>query len=173
MNNTNEIFISTYTITTTTNNNYKDVQCTKQKITLEKLNAYAEQLKDYLLKIDYTKTSSYDNSDDDRASCSESKWSGVKYCEINPLSNSEHLIVQNDTVIGVVFFIRNNNGNTYTRVFLFDGSIQQTICMGYSASHSSSWTYIDQVRLVKRGENDTPLEGNSINFRQSEMYPSL
>ncbi len=141
------------------------------KVTREQLEKYAEQLKDYLLKIDYTRTRSYDSSDDDRVEDSSSRWNGVKYCEINPLENSRHLVVQGDTVIGVMFVVRDDE--EIPRFFLFDGSVQQSMTMGYSASHSSEWTYVNSVTLVKRGEGGVPEKGNSVNFSQSKMYPSI
>ncbi len=143
------------------------------QITKEKLEQYAEDLKDYLLEIHYSEHRTYDNSDDDRVEDSESHWDGIRYCEIDPLKNAEHLVIKDDAVAGVVFFIRNNSQKVKRHVFLFDGSCQQRITMGYSASHSSSWTYITKIRLVKRGENGAPEQGRDVNFEQSEMYPSF
>ncbi len=167
MNNT--IVVTTYNINL---EGRKRVQCVEKQITQAQLESYAEQLKDYLLKIDYTRTRSYDNSDDDRVTDSFSKWDGVKYCEIEPLNNSKHLVVDGDTVVGVMFEVRDSNCEK-THVFLFNGEVQESMSLGYSASHSSDWTYVNTVTLVKRGENGAPQEGYSLRFCQSKMYPSI
>ncbi len=147
--------------------------CYEVAVSQEQLNNYAQQLKDYLIKIDVTYTRSYDNSDDDRVTDSFSEWRAVRYCEIQPLENSKHLLVKDDKVVGVVFHVRNNRGDVETQSFLFDGSIQEKFSMGYSASHSSSWTSVDKVTLVKRGQDGAPTEGGNVDFSQSHMYPSI
>ena len=75
-------------------------------------------------------------------------------------------------IVGVVFVVKNGN-NSYTRAFSFDGSIAQSMRLGYSASHSSSFEYVDRVSLLKRGENDAPETAREAKFEQSEMFPSL
>ena len=41
-------------------------------------------------------------------------------------------------IVGVVFVVTSGN-NKYTRAFSFDGSIAQSMRLGYSASHSSNY----------------------------------
>ncbi len=161
------------TVSTISHDSRGRTSCKQKAVTEEQLKLYAEQLADSLLKIEYTRTHSYDNSDDDRVSDSDSSWDGVRYCEIEPMKNSRHLVVRGNSVIGIVFFIRTNSRKIDRYVFLFDGSVQEEIAMGYSASHSSDWTYINSVYLVKRGLDGAPEEGSSVNFEQSEMYPSF
>ena len=78
----------------------------------------------------------------------------------------------NDEFVGVVFVVRKGY-DKYTRAFSFDGSIAQSMRLGYYASHSSHFEYVDRVSLVKRGENGVPKTDRDANFNQSEMYPSL
>ncbi len=165
-----EIVVSTYA---TGCDGKRSARYGERQITQEQLAVYAEQLKDYLLKVECTKSRSYDNSDDDRVVSSDYSWGTVKYCEIDPLKNSKHLIVEGDTVVGVMFFVRDNRQDIEKYAFTFDGRVQETIRMGYSASHSSEWTYLEKVSLVKRGEDGAPNEGYSIDFSQSKMYPSI
>ncbi len=167
-----KITVSNYKILHDDYRNRDYAQCSLVEVTQQQLDNYAQQLADYLLKIDVTYTRSYDSSDDDRVTDSFRKWSAVRYCEISPLKNSKHLAVVDDKVVGIVFEVKEDRG-TSTHLFLFDGSIKETFSMGYSASHSSSYTYIDNVTLVKRGQDGAPMEGSNIYFSQSRMYPSI
>lgn len=56
-------------------------------------------------------------------------------------------------IVSVVFVVDKGKSSEYTRAFSFDGKIAQTMRLGYSASHSSSFTYVDRVSLVKKGTN--------------------
>ncbi len=161
------------TCTIVTKETYKYAECKEIQVSKEQLERYEEQLKDYLLAVYCSNTASYDNSDDDRASCSERSWGTVRHYEIEPKENSKYLIVDGDKVIGVKFVIKDGSYDKYTYKFLFDESIQSTFRMGYSASHSSSWTYINRVLLTKRGENGAPNKGGIVRFEQTRMYPSF
>ena len=132
-----------------------------------------KELEQYLLSLEEISTSSYDDSDDERVTPSSRYTVSRKYREINPRKNSESLLMVDGKIVGVVFVVRDNSRNTYTRAFSFDGSIAQSMRLGYSASHSSCFEYVDRVSLVKRGENGAPETAREANFSQSEMYPSL
>ena len=130
------------------------------------------ELEPYLLSLEETSITSYDDSDDERVEPSYSYTVRCKYREINPRKNAESLLMVDDKIVGVVFVVRNGY-NEYTRAFSFDGSIAQSMRLGYSASHSSNFEYVDRVSLVKRGEKGVPETAREANFFQSEMYPSL
>lgn len=142
-------------------------------ISKEEFLKLTEEFKDYLLYVEGTKTSSYDNSDDERAECSSHDTPFGRFYELSPMENSEHLLRIDGKIKGVVFFIKSGSDKFEYRPFLFDNSIKNTARLGYSASHSSSFTYIEKVSLVKKGENGVPETAKTINFIQSEMYPSI
>ena len=131
-----------------------------------------KELEPYLLSLEETSVSSYDDSDDERVTPSSRYTVKRKYREINPRKNSESLLMVDGKIVGVVFVVKNGN-DKYTRAFSFDGSIAQSMRLGYSASHSSCFEYVDRVSLVKRGENGVPETDREADFFQSEMFPSL
>ena len=96
----------------------------------------------------------------------------VKYRQLNPKENANHLLLVDNKIVGVVFTVKNGN-DTYFKAFSFDGKIAQSMRLGWSASHSSQFEYVDRISLAKRGENGVPSEAKEVNFVQSEMYPSL
>lgn len=142
-------------------------------ISKEELSVIDEDLKDYLICVEGSEESSYDNSDDDRAGCYSSSSKFKYHCEIDPKENTEHLIVIDGKVKGVVFYLSKGYNDYEYYHFLFDGSIQQSFRMGYSASHSSDFCYVNKVTLVKRGENGVPCEGKKIYFRHGRMDTSV
>lgn len=139
----------------------------------EKFEKLVEGLDNYFLYVEGVEESGYDNSDDDRAGCSRSRWPFRYYYEIEPRENSKHLLVIDGKVAGVVFFIRKGYSDVYYKPFLFDNSITNSIRLGYSASHSSNFTYIEKVSLVKKGENGLPETGKTISFILSESSTSI
>lgn len=127
-----------------------------------------EELKDKLLLVEGVDESSYDNSDDDRCGCYHSRYPFAYYYEIDPIKNSKHLLRINGEIKGVVFTITSGYRDVYYYSFLFDGSIKNSITLGYSASHSSNYIIIEKVSLVKRGEGKAPDEGKTISFQMSK-----
>lgn len=138
----------------------------------EKFLEVCEKLKPYLLALEETATTSYDDSDDERVTPSQTYTKNVRYREINPKENAEHLLMVDNEIVGVVFTVKNGN-DRYFRAFSFDGKIAQSMRLGWSASHSSSFQYVDRVSLKLRGKDGTPKEAKDANFVQSEMFPSL
>lgn len=133
----------------------------------------ANKLLDCLLKIEGTETSSYDNSDDDRASCSSSSSKFVTYRRIDPYKDSEALLWSDGgKICGIVFRIKSGSKTT-PYAFLFESKESSSLRLGYSASHSSSYTYIERVTLVKKGENGAPNEARSLSFERSETDPDI
>ena len=132
----------------------------------------AKRLDGYLLKIYYTDSYSYDDSDDDRAGCYSSSSASVVYGELDPYYNSEAMIWMESEIKGVVFRVTEGR-EEYRYAFLFDGSINQTMTLGYSASHSSNYIYVNRVELVKKGENGAPQRGDSISFHPGKSATSL
>ena len=127
-----------------------------------------------MLKIECTESRSYDNSDDDRVESSSSSYDFVRYGEINAKENSKSLLFVDNQLKGVVFYVTPKSGYKIEKdCFYFDGSIKQTMMLGYSASHSSCYTYVNKVTLVKKGVNGVPKSGQNIRFNQHEMYPSF
>ena len=133
---------------------------------------FCKEMEPYLLSLEEVSTSSYDDSDDERVTPSSSYSVRCTYRELNPRNNAESLLMVDGKIVGVVFVVTNGN-EKYTRAFSFDGSIAQTMRLGYSASHSSSFQYVDRVSLVKRGQNGVPETAREARFDQHEMYPSL
>ena len=134
----------------------------------------AKQMLDgYLLKIEKEEIRSYDNSDDDRVEPSSSQNESVSYYAIDVENNTESLLRVDGEIKGVIFRVRDNNKEEYLHAFMFDGSVQQSMRLGYSASHSSCFTIVKKVTLVKKGENGAPNSANFVKFNQSEMYPSI
>ena len=156
-----------------------DLEKCAQKPTLiseEELEALVEEFKDYYVYVEGTETSSYDNSDDERVEDSSSEWSFGHFYELAPLENSKHLLRIDGKIRGVVFFVRNSKSyhdEYFYEAFLFDNSIKNVLSMGYSASHSSQYTYVEKVSLVRRDDPRAPKSARPINLRQSTMYPSI
>ena len=75
-------------------------------------------------------------------------------------------------IIGVVFTVTNGN-DKYFKAFSFDGKVAQSMRLGWSASHSSSFVYVDKVSLINKEDKEAPEEARDADFVQSEMYPSL
>lgn len=138
----------------------------------ERFEKVCKQLEPYLLSLEEVSISSYDDSDDERVTPTRRETVRRKYREINPRENAEHLLMVDDKIVGVVFVVKNGN-DQYTRAFSFDGTIAQSMRLGYYASHSSYFEYVDRVSLVKRGQNGVPNTDREARFSQSEMYPSL
>ena len=141
-------------------------------IDAELFEATCKELEPYLLSLEEISISSYDDSDDERVTPSSRRTVRCTYREINPRENAEYLLMIDGKIVGVVFVVRNGKAE-YTRAFSFDGSVAQSMRLGYSASHSSNFTYVDQVSLVKRGENGIPETAREARFDQHELYPSL
>ena len=136
--------------------------------------AEVERLKDYLLKIEAVYSTSYDDSDDERVTPSDSRYDEVKYAELRATDDSNAMLFVDGVLRGVVFDVKQGYGREIIRhAFLFDGSVQESIWMGYSTSHSSRSTYIHTISLVKRGEGDAPEEGSYVSYTQSESNPDL
>ena len=131
-----------------------------------------KELEPYLLCLEETRTTSYDDSDDERVTPSSTYTVSVKYRQLNPKENANHLLLVDNKIVGVVFTVKNGN-DTYFKAFSFDGKIAQSMRLGWSASHSSQFQYVDRISLAKRGENGVPTEAKDANFIQNEMFPSL
>ncbi len=128
---------------------------------------------EHLLKIYYSDTSSYDNSDDDRVTDSYRSSSSYVYREVNVEQDLYGVVMKNGEITGVVFYVKNNSRDVYAEVFNFDGKPKNSMTLGYSASHSSSYTTVGRVELVKRGENGAPESAKTARFIQHEMYPEI
>ena len=138
---------------------------------MEKIKA---ALDGHLLKFQGTKTSSYDNSDDDRVEDSYDSYSFTSYGSVDAEKDSEYLLWVNGKLVGVLFTVTPTRGRDISRhAFFFDGSVAQSTCQGYSASHSSSHTYLEKVSLVPAGKGGAPETAYPTRFDQSEMYPSF
>ena len=126
-------------------------------------------LKDYLICIEGSESSSYDDSDDERSGCYSSSGTFKHYREINPVDHSEYLMYDGDDLIGVYFKISKGYNDYDYFQFLFDGSLKQSFRIGYSASHSSNFVYVENVTLVKKGENGAPTSASEAHFYRSGM----
>lgn len=138
-------------------------------LTEEEFAEIEKKLSKYLLRIDYTNTRSYDNSDDDRVEDSYSSSDSYVYRSIDFKEDSKALLMLDGEIKGVVYVV---DCKEYYP-FLFDGSYQRTISLGYSASHSSQYTYINKVSLVKKGTKGVSEEERTAKFNQNGMFPSL
>ena len=127
----------------------------------------------HLLKIYYTDQCSYDNSDDERASDSYYSSASYVYRTVNLKQDLYGIVMRDGEVTGVVFYIKNDRGEAHAEVFNFNGCPRNSATMGYSASHSSSYTTICRVELVRRGENGAPEHAEEARFIQHQRYPQL
>ena len=130
-------------------------------------------LKDCLLYVEGSETSSYDDSDDDRAGSYWSQSAFGHYYEIGLRENSKHLLRIDGQIRGVVFYIRSGYNDVTYEPFLFDNSIKNSMTLGYTASHSSDYVTVKKVSLVRRGEGNVPESAKVIDFSQSKMYPQI
>ena len=144
-----------------------------KKVSEEFLKILEDEFKDYLLYIEGETSYEYDNSDDERASSYSSSTKFGYYRDLDIINNSEHLIVVNDKVIGVVFYISEGYNSYRYYEFLFDGSYKKSFSVGYSASHSSHFVYVEKVSLVKKGENGVPTTANKMTFKISSTATSI
>ncbi len=142
-------------------------------ISPSKLQEVAKKLDGYLLKINYTNDTSYDNSDDDRVEDSSSSYSSIYYKKFDVVKNSKSLLRINGEIVGVVFRVTSGRDEPRLYGFTFDNSIKQSMTLGYSASHSSYYITITSVTLVKKGENGAPDEGYFVNFEPSSTSTSI
>ena len=132
----------------------------------------AKRLEGYLLKISYSDSYSYDNSDDDRAGFYTNSSSSVVYGRLDPYTNSEAMIWMDGEIKGIVFRVTEDR-EEYRYAFFFDGSIRQTMTLGYSASHSSNYIYVNGVSLVEKGKEGAPQDGKSVSFHPGKHSTSL
>ena len=126
-----------------------------------------------LLKIYFEDTRSYDNSDDERVTDSYSQSNSYVYREVNVEQDLYGLVMRDGEITGVVFYVKSGMYDVYTKVFNFNGQPKTFMRLGYSASHSSSYTTVVRVMLVNKGENGAPESAKEATFIQSEMYPSI
>ena len=150
---------------------FKKSDC--KKISPEEKEKITSLFADHLLKIYYSDSSSYDNSDDERASDSYYSYSSYVYREVNIEQDLYAVKIRDGEITGVVFYVNDRRGDAYATVFNFDGKPKASLTMGYSASHSSRHTTVTRVEIVKKGEGGAPESANKASFIQSEMYPSL
>ncbi|MBQ9084210.1 MAG: leucine-rich repeat domain-containing protein [Clostridia bacterium] len=161
-----------YKVTAAHISNGKVVLEEKTSVGASALEPFARHLEGYLMRIEGKDSYSYDNSDDDRASDYSSSSSFVRYHEIEALKNTEAMLWIDGKIAGVVYRIKDGR-NTRERAFLFDGSFASGFTVGYSASHSSSYTSVDKITLVKKGEDGAPTEGRYPRYELSENSSDL
>ena len=127
-----------------------------------------------LLKIYYNDSFGYDNSDDDRAGEAYSSHDSYVYRYVDLAHDLYGVVVHDGEVVGIAFFVKNDRRDVYAKVFYFSGKPRNSMTLGYSASHSSSYTTVTHVELVKKGENGAPESANKeARFIQHERYPEL
>ena len=133
----------------------------------------AKLFSEHLLKIYYTDQSSYDNSDDERADDSYYSHSSYVYRSVNLEQDLYGIVVHDGEITGVVFYVKNDRGDACAVVFNFNGQPKNSMTLGYSASHSSNYTTVIRVELVKKGENGVPTEAKHASFIQHHRYPEI
>ena len=101
-----------------------------------------------------------------------SRYPFTKYVKVDAHQDKDVLLWRDGEIVGVVFTIRAGSSEKERR-FFFDGSVSEGFTVGYSASHSSRYTDVDRVSLVKKGENGAPVEGGYMNFSPSENNPDI
>ena len=126
----------------------------------------------HLLKISFGEERSYDNSDDERVTDSHSSYSSYVYRELDLEQDLYAVAMQNGEIVGVVFYVWKGNDES-ANVFYFSGKPKCSMTLGYSASHSSSYTRVSRVELVKKGENGAPDSAKKARFIQHELYPEI
>lgn len=143
-------------------------------ISLEEKEKIAKLFDEHLLKIYYTDESSYDNSDDDRVGDdSYHSSSSYVYRSVNLEQDLYGVVMHDGEIVGIAFYVNENRYDTFVNVFYFSNQPKNAMTLGYSASHSSSYTTVFKVELVKKGENDVPQDAKELSFIQSRMYPEI
>ncbi len=136
------------------------------------LRAIADKLDEYLLKIEYEVEHSYDNSDDDRCEDSYSRYDSYTYREMDIRHNSKALLRIDGEIRGLVFRVKGDREDD-PHIFLFDGSRNFSMTLGYSASHSSDYMFIKKMALVKKGENGAPESAVKVRFNPYKLSASI
>lgn len=142
-------------------------------ISEEEKEKIAKFFADHLLQIYFDDESSYDNSDDERVTDSYRSSSYCVYREVNVERDLYGLVMRDGEIKGVVFYVKDNSSNVYAKVFNFNGEPKNWMRLGYSASHSSSYTTVGRVKLVKKGVDGAPERAEEATFIQHEMYPNI
>ena len=151
---------------------FKKSDC--KRVSEEEKEKIASFFADHVLKIFYDDEWGYDSSDDDRAGEASYSNSSYVYRKVNTEQDLYGVIYKDGEIKGVAFYVKDNSRNVTVAVFNFNGVPKTTMRLGYSASHSSSFTYVKRVMCVKKGENGVPTNvDNEANFIQAEMYPSI
>lgn len=128
---------------------------------------------EHLLKIYFDEERSYDNSDDERVTDSYHSSSSYAYRELNTERDMYGVAMRDGEIVGIVFYVKNNSRDVYANVFNFSGKPRTSMTLGYSASHSSSYTTVSRVELVKKGEGGAPESAHEVKIIQHEMYPDI
>ena len=127
-----------------------------------------------LLKLELSEESSSDNSDDERANDYYSNYSYETYWEIDARKNTKYLLMFEGKIKGVAFYVTPKSGSEIRKyAFFFDGSVAQSMTLGYSASHSSNYTTLNRLTLVEKGVDGAPEKGRYARFDPHELYPSF
>ena len=143
-------------------------------ISAEEKERVVQFFSEHLLKVYYTDERSYDSSDDERASDSYSSHSSYVYREMDTEQEMFGVVMHGGEIVGVAFFKNPKSGSdVYVHVFNFSGTPKNYMTLGYSASHSSSYTTVVRVELVKKGEGGAPESASKLSMIQHEMYPSI
>ena len=144
-----------------------------KKISAEEKEKVKKFFSEHLLQIFTSDVSSYDNSDDDRVDDSYFSSSYYEYREVDVDQDLYGVVMHDGEITGIVFYVKNNSRDVYAHVFNFNGQPKTSMTLGYSASHSSSYTTVTRVKLVKKGENGAPQSAKKARFIQHEMYPEI
>ena len=128
---------------------------------------------EHLLKIHIGEERSYDNSDDERVTDSYHSSSTYVYREVDTEQDLYSVAMRDGEIVGIVFYVKNNSRDVYANVFNFSGKPKNSMTLGYSASHSSSYTTVCRVELVKKGVDGAPERAGKGKFIQHEMYPEI
>ena len=150
---------------------FKKKHC--KAVSAEEKQRIKELFATHLLKIYYTDSYGYDNSDDDRSEDAYYSSASYVYRTVNLAQDLYGVAMCNGEAVGVVFYVKDDRGDAYASVFYFSGRPRTSVTMGYSASHSSSYTTVCRVELVRRGENGVPEDAPEARFIQHRRYPEL
>ena len=142
----------------------KDIKC----ITAEEKEKITKLFSEHLLKIHYKETDSYDSSDDDRAGDYYGAYATYTYRSVDVDHGVEGLVMHNGEIVGVVFYVHYGNDEVWAYVFYFSNEPRNAMKTGYSTSHSSSYTTVFRVELVKKGENGVPMDAPSISTKKGQ-----
>ena len=136
------------------NENHPTLVKEKGYISISQLEEILKELEDYNIEIETENQSSYENYEGEDE---VSRYTSKTIYEIDFKEHASSLAFLNDNVYGLVFTRRQDlDPKTDYYLFPFVSEPMRRLILGYSASHSSNYLIIKNVRLIKKDNEKHP-----------------